>query len=259
MNARLSDRIKMIPKHIQEEGVANFFTRQTVAALLTILAVLLTPLKKGTDRDPFYQLFGKFIASVNESPKPELLEIGSRNVTGVVWRDAFHSSVSYTGLDIHQGDNVDVVGDVHALSSHLPTEHYDAVFSISVFEHLAMPWKAVIEINKTLKPGGLLYVSTHPAIPPHEMPWDFWRYSIETFKTLLNERTGFQIIESIEGTPGRIISLSRDRTTSKVHLAPINQSIAVLARKTALPDPGLSWDIPITNILQTDYPRHQTI
>jgi SAM-dependent methyltransferase len=252
---RVKHRIKKISQYVREKGLANFFVYLATTTLLTILSLLLTPFKKKTNHDTFYQVFNKFINAVNDMQQPALLEIGSRNVTGVVWRSAFQSSVTYTGLDIHEGDNVDLVGDVHTVSSQLPRDHYDAVFSISVFEHLAMPWQAVIEINRIMKPGGLLYISTHPTIPPHELPWDFWRYSSETFKALLNERTGFEIVESTEGTPGRIISLSRDSTTSKVHLIPINQSIAVLARKTGSPDPRLSWDIPLASILQTHYPK----
>jgi SAM-dependent methyltransferase len=247
--------IRKIPRYIQENGIANFIIYLLTTILLNGFSWLLTPLKKKTSTDAFYQVFNRFISDVNDMDQAALLEIGSRNVTGVVWRDAFQPKVAYTGLDIHEGDNVDVVGDVHTLSSHLTREHYDAVFSISVFEHLAMPWKAVLEINRIMKPGGLLYISTHPAIPPHELPWDFWRYSRETFKTLLNETTGFEILEAIEGAPGRILSLSRDQTTSKVHLVPINQSIAVLARKIGNPDAGLAWDIPLSSILQTVYPN----
>ncbi|MES9971756.1 MAG: class I SAM-dependent methyltransferase [Candidatus Thiodiazotropha sp.] len=248
-------QISKIPHYIRENGFANFLLHLITTSLLTGFSWLLLPLKKKTSNDDFYQVFNRFITSVNEMPQAALLELGSRNVSGVIWRDAFQPSVTYTGLDIHEGDNVDRVGDIHTLSSQLPGEHYDAIFSISVFEHLAMPWKAVLEINRVMKPGGLLYIATHPAIPPHELPWDFWRYSKETFKTLLNESTGFEILETKEGTPGRILSLSRDHTTSRVHRFPINQSIAVLARKTSAPDPGLAWDIPVSSLLQTDYPK----
>ncbi|MBT3030251.1 MAG: hypothetical protein KME36_04010 [Candidatus Thiodiazotropha sp. (ex Lucina pensylvanica)] len=72
----------------------------------------------------------------------------------------------------------------------------------------------------------------------------------------MNEKTGFEILECEEGTPGRILSLSRDHTTSGIHLVPINLSIAVLARKTGVPDPGLSWEIPVSSMLQTHYPNN---
>ncbi|MCG7877953.1 MAG: class I SAM-dependent methyltransferase [Candidatus Thiodiazotropha taylori] len=252
---KLLNQTKKIPRYIRENGIASLVIYLMTTTLLTGLSWLLIPFKKKINTDSFYQVFNHFIESVNDMEQATLLEIGSRNVTGVVWREVFSPTVEYTGMDIHPGENVDVVGDVHTLSSLLPGEHYDAVFSVSVFEHLAMPWKAVLEINRVMKPGGLLYISTHPAIPPHELPWDFWRFSGETFKILLNESTGFEILESQEGTPGRILSLSRDHTTANTHRFPINQSIAILARKTGAPDPGLSWDIPVSSLLQTDYPK----
>ncbi|MEW8069251.1 MAG: class I SAM-dependent methyltransferase [Candidatus Thiodiazotropha sp.] len=252
---KLLNQTKKIPRYIRENGIASFVIYLMTTALLTGLSWLLIPFKKKINRDSFYQVFNHFIESVNDMEQATLLEIGSRNVTGVVWREVFGPTVKYTGMDIHPGENVDMAGDVHTLSSLLPGEYYDAVFSVSVFEHLAMPWQAVIEINKVLKTGGLFYISTHPVRPPHELPWDFWRFSRETFKTLLNEKTGFEILECEEGTPGRILSLSRDHTTSGIHLVPINLSIAVLARKTGAPDPGLSWEIPVSSMLQTSYPK----
>ncbi|MES9824153.1 MAG: hypothetical protein ABW127_06940 [Candidatus Thiodiazotropha endolucinida] len=71
----------------------------------------------------------------------------------------------------------------------------------------------------------------------------------------MNKKTGFEILESEEGTPGRILSLSRDHTTSGIHMVPVNLSIAILARKIGVPDPDLSWNIPISSILQTSYPK----
>ncbi|MCU7943997.1 MAG: class I SAM-dependent methyltransferase [Candidatus Thiodiazotropha sp. (ex Cardiolucina cf. quadrata)] len=253
---KLLNHIKKVPRYIRENGIANFLVYLMTTTLITSFSWLLTPFKKRINTDSFYQVFSRFIESVNDMEQATLLEIGSRNVTGVVWREAFNPTVDYTGMDIHPGENVDVAGDVHTLSSLLPAEHYDAVFSVSVFEHLAMPWQAVIEINKILKTGGLLYISTHPVWPPHELPWDFWRFSRETFKTLLNEKTGFEIVECEEGTPGRILSLSRDHATAGIHLASVNLSIAVLARKTGAPDPGLSWETPVSSVLQTSYPKH---
>ena len=53
-------------------------------------------------------------------------------------KDLF-AKAGYVGFDIARGPNVDVVGDAHELSRHFPADHFDAVFALSVFEHLAMP------------------------------------------------------------------------------------------------------------------------
>ncbi|MEW8649780.1 MAG: hypothetical protein AB2564_06430, partial [Candidatus Thiodiazotropha sp.] len=50
--------------------------------------------------------------------------------------------------------------------------------------------------------------------------------------------------QSEEGTPGRILSLSHDATTSGIHLVPVNLSIAVLARKIRQPRWGIVLGYP---------------
>jgi ubiquinone/menaquinone biosynthesis C-methylase UbiE len=51
-----------------------------------------------------------------------------------------------------------VVGDAHPITEALGSRRFDAVFSLFTFEHLLMPWQVAGEINRVLKPGGLLYV-----------------------------------------------------------------------------------------------------
>ena len=72
---------------------------------------------------------------------------------------------------------MDVMGDAHKLSDYFDKDSFDVIFSMSVFEHLAMPWKVALELNKVLKPGGMMLHTTHQTWPLHEEPWDYWRYS----------------------------------------------------------------------------------
>jgi len=74
----------------------------------------------------------------------------------------FSHCADYVGFDIIAGNGVDIVGDAHRLSESFPPDHFDFVFSISVFEHLLFTWKAILEINKVMKSGGYVYLSTHP-------------------------------------------------------------------------------------------------
>jgi predicted SAM-dependent methyltransferase len=127
-------------------------------------------------------------------PGDRVLEIGSRARSGNTNRQLVHSDVEYVGIDIKDGPNVDVVGDAHHLSRHVKGQ-FDAIFSISVFEHLLMPWMVALEMNKVLKTGGIAYIQSHPCFPLHEEPWDFWRFSQESWAGLFNAHTGFEIIE----------------------------------------------------------------
>lgn len=152
--------------------------------------------------DPYHRLFGDFIRDVNAMPKPSVLELGSRARSGNVYSGVFNNHVCYKGLDIASGVNVDVVGDAHEMSRLFPTyEKFDAIFSISVFEHLAMPWKVVLECNKILKPSGVIFMASHQTWPVHDAPWDFWRFSSSAWQALFNSATGFRVIEAVMGFP----------------------------------------------------------
>jgi hypothetical protein len=80
-----------------------------------------------------------------------VLEIGSRNVTGANVRSKF-SNATYVGFDFYDGENVDIVGDAHNLSSYFRgQDRFDLIFSSATFEHFHMPWIVAEEIAKLLK------------------------------------------------------------------------------------------------------------
>ena len=133
-----------------------------------------------------------------------VLEIGSRARSEISRRHLFEGK-QYTGLDVVQGPNVDVVGDAHALSAHFEPESFDAMYSVSTFEHLAMPWKVALEAHKVLRPGGLAYFVTHQSLGMHELPWDFWRYSDTSWNSLFNSYTGFRVLETFLGNPMMLV------------------------------------------------------
>src|SRR5262245_12259723 len=58
-----------------------------------------------------------FLAEKFNKEGVRILEIGARNVTGDNVRRRF-ANADYTGFDFYAGENVDVVGDVHKLSTY---------------------------------------------------------------------------------------------------------------------------------------------
>lgn len=125
-----------------------------------------------------------------------ILEIGSRNVTGVNLREKF-CNAEYIGFDFYDGENVDVIGDVHKLSQYfVGNNKFDLIFSSAVFEHLHMPWVAAFEIQKMLKVGGFVFVETHFSFSSHERPWHFFQFSDMGLRALFNDALGFDLIES---------------------------------------------------------------
>ncbi len=144
-------------------------------------------------------------SAVQQQPGALLLDVGGRARSGIDYSLDFPSA-HCTVFDINPGDNVQVVGDAHRLSQYFGAEtRFDFVQSISVFEHLAQPWVVVAEINQVMKPGGLLFISSHQTIGMHDIPWDFWRFSDRAYHALLNEDSGFEVLAAELHEPAFII------------------------------------------------------
>lgn len=137
--------------------------------------------------------FWTWLGTVAPSKKIRVLEIGSRAVVTDAWWKKVAPDCDYVGFDYIDGENVDVVGDVHRLSEHFDDESFDVVISFAVFEHLAMPWVVAEEISKVLKVGGYVATETHFAFAEHEMPWNFFQFHYEGLKYLFNPALGFDV------------------------------------------------------------------
>ena len=204
--------------------------------------------------DPFHLLGARFYELLKQKESGgKVLEVGSRNRSGVVRRQLIPEHLHYTGMDILNGDNVDVVGDAHALSNLFPPETFDAIFAISVFEHLLMPWKVALEMNRVMKTDGLVMITTHQAWPLHDSPWDFWRFSDQCWQGLFNKYTGFEIIDAAMGEPASIVSHMLYHPTLGLEQQPAYLGSVVLCRKIA--ETTLSWDVDATKVINTMYPR----
>jgi len=82
-------------------------------------------------------------------------------------------------------DNVTVADATQC--DHVPSETYDAIFSISVFEHISKPWEAAKHLTRLLKPGGIVYHVAPFSYFYHGAPADYWRFTPDAFKVLFNE------------------------------------------------------------------------
>lgn len=133
-----------------------------------------------------------------------LLEIGSRARSGSIYRRWFPDDIDYVGMDVAAGPNVDVVGDAHHMSRILSGK-FDFAFSMAVFEHLMMPWKVAIEMNKVMNANGEALIISHAAWPLHEEPWDFFRFSTDSWRSLFNAHTGFEVVSAQYQYPASIV------------------------------------------------------
>lgn len=198
-------------------------------------------------------LFARFVSDFQEQPGRSVLEVGSRKRSTTTQRHLFEPHGGYLGVDVVPGENVDRVIDAHRLSADLGRARFDCVFSIEVLEHLAMPWKAVVEMNRVMRPGGIVYAMSAQTCGLHDLPWDFFRFSDAAYRALFNRGTGFEIIETRLGTPMHTVPFLRCSS----HWTDIEKAAGfyeseVLARKIA--ETELDWDVPTSAVVETSYP-----
>lgn len=137
-----------------------------------------------------------YLVELGNKEGMRILEVGSREVTGISYARTKFDKAEYIGFDYYPGSNVDVVGDVHQLSSYFkPEDKFDIIFTSACFEHFAMPWIASVEIAKMLKVGGIVMVETHFSFGAHELPWNFFQFSDEGLRALFPERLGIECLD----------------------------------------------------------------
>jgi hypothetical protein len=210
------------------------------------------PLALSDPSDLTGQLMERFFEEIKSRPPGHIIEIGSRARTGAVYTSLLPPGWRYTGMDIMEGPNVDIVGDAHRASALLPNRHYDAMMSFAVFEHLLMPWKAAIEVNKLLRIGGIGIILAPQTWPLHEEPCDYFRFSRHSWKALFNSVTGFQILATAHGGKAYIVPhhLSAASAFGEWHTAALMSG--VLFRKIS--DTSIDWPVEMTDIASDTYP-----
>ena len=126
-------------------------------------------------------------------PAAKVVDIGSKEAKGKYSFGKIPDSYSLICIDISEGPGVDIVADAHDLSDVVDTDSVDCVICISVLEHVAKPWIVVGEIERILKPGGIVYLNTPWVFPYHADPDDHYRFSHRGL-ALLADR--FELIET---------------------------------------------------------------
>lgn len=179
---------------------------------------------------------------IDHIPRPRVVELGSRHVCPAQWEPP--AQWDRIGIDIISGDGVDLVADVHELSSHLPAASVDAVYCVAVWEHLLMPWKVVLEMNRVMKPGGVAWIVTHKSFPVHDAPWDFYRFSGQAWAALFNPSTGFEVLASDEHSPVRVEPEARSLDAFQSFSGTQAQ-----VRKVGEPAARCVWDVSIRDAL----------
>lgn len=88
-------------------------------------------------------------------------------------------------IDIVDGPHVDLVADAHDLP--LKDASIRTVILNNTLEHVANPFQVISEVNRVMKPGGVLLVAIPFLRPIHADPDDYTRFTRSGLRHLLAE------------------------------------------------------------------------
>jgi len=121
----------------------------------------------------------------------QVLDIGSLDRNGNP-RHLFLNSI-YTGIDIREGENVDIVLSAYEISSYFEEDYFDTVLCLYVLEHLKDIFVVLDGIDIVLKRGGYFYLSVpNVGFPKHNYPKDYWRFTEEAVREVIMQ--GYNIL-----------------------------------------------------------------
>jgi len=136
---------------------------------------------------PFLRGLARAAIETFDLPEP-ILEVGSYQVQGqedLVDLRSLLAPRRYIGLDVRPGPGVDLVGDVERLD--MPDASVGTVIAFSAFEHVPRFWKGFDEVRRVLRPDGALVVSVPFHFHIHCHPSDYWRFTPDALKVLLED------------------------------------------------------------------------
>ena len=241
-----------IERQLDREGISDYYVPTEIFASNDV----------PTDCDIMHEAWPMYLKENFDKSGMEILEIGSRVQTGANFRSLFQHA-NYTGFDIYEGENVDVVGDAHCLSKYF-NKKFDLIFSSAVFEHLAMPWIASLEIIKLLKVNGHIFIETHYSYNSHERPWHFFQFSENALNVLFPEKFGMICIK--KGCSNLLENARFSRVASEYlqgkYVGGLYCHSEFLGKKIAeVSDKELDWNrVDLGDVVgATRYPMHEYI
>ena len=95
-------------------------------------------------------------------------------------------------LELEPGLNIDYVGSVLAIPC--SDDEFNIVLAQEVLEHVESPRAAISEIHRVLKAKGYFYLQLPFIIGYHPCPHDYWRFTHQGIKELLQEHK-FDILD----------------------------------------------------------------
>jgi SAM-dependent methyltransferase len=123
------------------------------------------------------------------------------------WIKPLLASADYRVMDPVDTYHPDIIGDVMKMPQTDATE--DAIFCISVLEHVPRAWDAVREMHRVLKPGGHLFLHVPFLYSYHAMTGyygDYVRFTEDGLRALLSDFADVKIV-GVRGLAETVVHL----------------------------------------------------
>lgn len=92
--------------------------------------------------------------------------------------------INYLTLDVEEANSPDICCDLHEIK--WESDYFDTIIATEVLEHCYDPKKAVNEMFRVLKPGGICIASTRFIYIYHPDPGDYYRFTWDSLKYLFS-------------------------------------------------------------------------
>jgi SAM-dependent methyltransferase len=135
------------------------------------------------------QLHGKRLA---------ILDVGGRYRP---YRPLFESVDRYVAVDPVKSEFIDIIADGQNLPFASAT--FDVVIATQVFDYFPDPFKAAKEMERVLKPEGVL-LGSFPACAPRFVDRELWRFTDAGLRALLEPFEKVEIIPELHSVAGLI-------------------------------------------------------
>jgi SAM-dependent methyltransferase len=129
-----------------------------------------------------YLLFGACF--VGKSPKKLIKNIDSDKIILNLGSGPKKIRKDVINIDFYPFANVDIVADIHNLP--IKDNSADVIINEAVLEHDKNPQSMILEMYRILKPDGLIYVTVPFIASFHSSPNDYYRWTKEGLREVLN-------------------------------------------------------------------------
>jgi SAM-dependent methyltransferase len=125
----------------------------------------------------------KDLVKTYDAPTKRIIEIGAG--TNAQDHRRLFVKAEFIATDLEKHEGIDKIVNVIDFGS-LENNYYDLILCLNVLEHIADPHRAVDEMHKGLRTGGVLFLVTPFLFPIHDPPYDFYRYTEYGLTKMLN-------------------------------------------------------------------------